>query len=281
MGHRAHRLWQSRQTPTGLYRGSACNTQTTPTCRFAPVPINPCAPTLQLHTTTPGAFRGPSPAWSQRAGSSPSGSHLPREYLEIARIFFANSGRRPAVLFESMDFPPTPPLDPHLLRVQQLFVQHRESLLAYVCSIEPNFSDAQDILQEVFLTLSRKAHAWTDGTNFLAWACTVSRYETLNFQRTRSRRTARLNEDVMELLYSGEIPTELRLQEYTSALQDCMDRLAPTARELILRRYHRNQSPAEIAAEMGWKPNAVSVALTRARHFLRECAGRLNPSPTV
>lgn len=180
-----------------------------------------------------------------------------------------------------MDFAPDRPLDPHLLRVQQLFLQHREALLAYVSSLEPNFSDAQDILQEVFLTLSRKAHAWTDGTNFLAWACTVSRYETLNFQRTRSRRTARLNEDVVDLLYGAEVPNEVSLQRQIATLQTCLSRLAPTARELIMRRYHRGQLPGEIASAIGWRPNAVRVALTRARQFLRECAERLSPASAL
>lgn len=180
-----------------------------------------------------------------------------------------------------MDFAPDLSIDPQLLRVQQLFLQHREALLAYVASIEPNFSDVQDILQEVFLTLSRKSHAWTDGTNFLAWACTVARYETLNFQRKRSRRAARLNEDVVELLYGAEVPNEIGLQQQIATLQTCLGRLAPTARELVIRRYHRAESPTEIASQIGWKPNAVSVALNRARHFLKECSDRLSPAPTL
>ena len=180
-----------------------------------------------------------------------------------------------------MDFSPNLALDPQLLRVQQLFLQHQEALLAYVASMEPNFSDAQDILQEVFLVLSRKAHAWTDGTNFLAWACTVARYEVRNLQRKRSRQTARLNEDVVDLLYSAELPNEGPIQQQIATLQTCLGRLAPTARELVIRRYHRDQLPAEIASEMGWKPNAVSVALTRARHFLRECLERPSPVSTL
>jgi RNA polymerase sigma-70 factor (ECF subfamily) len=159
----------------------------------------------------------------------------------------------------------------HTLYVQQLFVQHQQAVLGYVLSIEPNFADAQDIVQEVFLAVSRKAQTWSAGTDFFAWVCTVARYETLQFQRTRSRRTARLDENVIELLYSAEAVDEAEWQHRVDVLRRCLDRLAPRARELVRRRYHGAQMPEQIAKGIGWTVNAVRVALTRARGVLREC----------
>lgn len=161
--------------------------------------------------------------------------------------------------------------DAHTLHVQQLFVRHQQAVLGYVLSIEPNFADAQDVVQEVFLTISRKAHTWTADTDFLAWVCTVARYETLNFQRTRARRAARLDEDVVALLHAGEVADEAAFQRRVSALQRCLGRLAPRAHELVWMRYHGAQMPEQIAPAVGWTANAVRVALTRARQFLREC----------
>jgi RNA polymerase sigma-70 factor (ECF subfamily) len=159
----------------------------------------------------------------------------------------------------------------HTLRVQQLFVQHQQAVLGYVLSIEPNFADAQDILQEVFLAVSRKARTWLAGTDFFAWVCTVARYETLHFQRTRARRTGHLDEDVIELLHAAEPVDESRWQQRVDALRRCLDRLAPRAKELVWRRYHGAQMPEQIAAGIGWTVSAVRVGLTRARGVLREC----------
>jgi len=169
--------------------------------------------------------------------------------------------------------------DPHTLLVQQLFVRHQQVLLGYVLSIEPNFADAQDIVQEVFLIISRKARTWTAGTDFLGWACTVARYETLNFQRTRARRVERLDEDVVELLHAGGVPDEAGFQRRMAALQRCIGRLAPRARELVWMRYHGAQMPEQIAPTVGWTVNAVRVALTRARQFLRECLEQQSSIP--
>jgi len=162
----------------------------------------------------------------------------------------------------------------HALHVQQLFVRHQQTVLGYVLSVEPNFADAQDIVQEVFLAVSRKAQTWSAGTDFLAWACTVARYETLRFQRTRERRRTRLDEDVIELLHGAEVVDAVEWKRHVDALRRCLDRLAPRAKELIWRRYHAAQMPEQIATAIRWTANAVRVALTRARDALRDCMER-------
>ena len=81
----------------------------------------------------------------------------------------------------------------------------------------------------------------------------------------------RLDEDVIELLYPAEAVDESEWQQRVEDLRRCLDRLAPRAKELIWKRYHGAQMPEQIAAGIGWKVNAVRVALTRARDVLREC----------
>ena len=76
---------------------------------------------------------------------------------------------------------PTP--SDHTLQVQRLFVQHQQVVLYYVLTIEPNLGDAQDNVQEAFLTVSRKAETYALGTNFPAWACTVARYQANSHPR--------------------------------------------------------------------------------------------------
>jgi RNA polymerase sigma-70 factor (ECF subfamily) len=117
-----------------------------------------------------------------------------------------------------MEDHPTP--SDHTLQVQRLFVQHQQVVLYYVMTIEPNLGDAQDIVQETFLTVSRKAGTYAQGTNFPAWACTVARYQALQFQRTRARAAARLDDDVMEMLYGEDGARPEILEPRTRALKE-------------------------------------------------------------
>lgn len=162
------------------------------------------------------------------------------------------------------------PDDIHKLRVQQLFMLHQQALLAYLLSLVPKLPDAQDLLQDVFLVVSRKAETWCEGTKFLPWACAIARYEALHLARSNKRGFVPLDADVLELLHT-EQPRVDKLESQIDLLKKCLYRLSPRARELVLLRYHASQMPDAIAVSMNWSVGAVRVALTRARQALREC----------
>ncbi|HEX4264625.1 MAG TPA: sigma-70 family RNA polymerase sigma factor [Verrucomicrobiae bacterium] len=158
------------------------------------------------------------------------------------------------------------------MRVQQLFVKHQLGLRAFILSLEPNFTDAEDLLQEVFLVVTRKANEFQEGTNFFAWACTIARYKLLELLRRRARSQA-LSEEVIEALCAVE--TEHAFDDSRVAiLQQCLEQLAPKARQMMFLRYYGEHSPAQIARLVSWTPNAVRVALSRARTVLQECLER-------
>ena len=124
----------------------------------------------------------------------------------------------------------------HTLRVQQLFVAHQGSVLAFILSLQPGFAEADDILQETFLVISRKADAYAPGTNFLAWACTIARFKVLEFRRRQVQQAARISDAAIESL-CADLPEEGFFDSRLGALRDCLHKLAPRARE--------PQAPAE------------------------------------
>ncbi len=134
----------------------------------------------------------------------------------------------------------------------------------------PRLQDAQDLLQEVFLIISRKADTWSDGTNFLAWACAIARYEALHLARSNQRVIVPLDADVLEML-QAEPPAVDHLEQQIERLKECLQRLSPRSRELVMLRYHASQMPEAIAGSLNWSVGAVRVALTRAKQALREC----------
>jgi RNA polymerase sigma-70 factor (ECF subfamily) len=158
------------------------------------------------------------------------------------------------------------------MRVQQLFVKHQLGLRAFILSLEPNFTDAEDLLQEVFLVVTRKANEFEEGTNFFAWGCTIARYKLLELLRRRARAQA-LSEEVIEALCAVE-PEQPFEDSRLAILQQCLEQLAPKARQMMYLRYYGEHSPAQIARLVSWTPNAVRVALSRARTVLQECLER-------
>ncbi len=175
----------------------------------------------------------------------------------------------------------SPPICKHTLRVQQLFARHQQGLLAFVLTLEPRLDDAHEIVQEAFLTVSRKASDWIDGTNFFAWACTIARYTALQFRGARERRVVVLADDVIDLMASTRTRQLVDYEHRIAALADCMNRLAPRAQRLVTLRFHEGRLPEEIASIVGWSVNSVRVALTRAKAVLRDCWDRQMQSEAI
>jgi RNA polymerase sigma-70 factor (ECF subfamily) len=164
----------------------------------------------------------------------------------------------------------------HTLQVQQLFVQHQGRLRAFVLSLTPDFATAEDVIQETFLIVTRKAAEFAPGTNFPAWARRIAVFTLLSHIRDRQRGPLPLAADVLEALAAAAPPDddEARHLQEISLLRNCLERLAPAARELVRLRYFGEHLPEEIAQMRSQSVNAINVTLSRARATLRQCMER-------
>lgn len=162
----------------------------------------------------------------------------------------------------------------HLTAVQQLFIEHQPGIRAYILSIVRDFTLAQDVLQETFLKITRKAAHFQLGTNFMAWACTIARFESLTSLRRASK--LGLESTTLDMLAASQESETLEIR--TDWLAACLKKLTPTVQRLLHLRYQDALKPAEIARLVKWTPNSVCVATSRARTELRKCIERLQAS---
>ena len=157
----------------------------------------------------------------------------------------------------------------HQLLVQRLFVKHQSVVKAYILSLLPSLTDAEDALQETFLTVSAKAAAFEEGTNFVAWACTIARFKVLEARRKLNDPRA-ITEEAIDAL-AEDVPEPLFFEEQIDAVRNCLDRLAPRAKQIVWLRYHGGLSCEDVGRQVGWGAAAVRVALAKARNVLRTC----------
>jgi RNA polymerase sigma-70 factor, ECF subfamily len=168
---------------------------------------------------------------------------------------------------ENKDLTPT-----DIEQVQMLFVRHESAIRAFVRALLPSFAEADDVLQETFLTVSRRAESFEIGTNFVAWACGIARLKVLEHYRQHKRAT--LLSEAAIIALADDAPQESMIQSREAALVLCLEKIAPKARDLLWRRYTSRQSSVEIATGTGMTSTAVRVALSKTRAFLRDCVSR-------
>lgn len=162
----------------------------------------------------------------------------------------------------------TPSHPPH----HSLFLQHAATVRGFVFGLVMDRAAADDVFQEVFLTVVQRSGDFRPDGNFLAWVRGIARNKVLEYYRRQRLQSLPFDEELLELLVEATDEREPQWERRREALSRCLERLAPRAREIVDLRYaEQSLSPPEIAARLSWTTNAVHVALARARAFLREC----------
>ena len=164
--------------------------------------------------------------------------------------------------------PPT-----HTEQVKQLFVRHTGLLHGFIASLCGDLVLAEDILQEVFLVVSKRAADFALGTDFPAWARAIARLKTMEHLRARSRDRRMLSDETLAAL-EASAPGLDEWQSQREALHRCLDQLTPGQRQLATLAYGDGLSPQQIAERKAQSANVVHVMLSKLRRILRECVLR-------
>ncbi len=158
----------------------------------------------------------------------------------------------------------------------RLLTEHQSPLRAYILSLMPNYTDTQDVLQDVNVVLWENRGSFELGTNFKAWAYQVVRYRVIN-ERKKLRRNSWLvfDDDVANMLAGeGDQYTSDRMESRRQALRHCLEKLRPQDRALLRARYTSETNLERFATESGSRPGTLRVALYRLRAALRRCIDR-------
>jgi len=154
-----------------------------------------------------------------------------------------------------------------------LMADHQPRLLGYIRSLVADEHSTKDILQETNVTLLKKSRDFEVGTNFTAWSFRIAYFEVLTWRRRCGRDKLQFGDDLVESLAATVEETAPGYDDRLEALRRCIGELPDRQREVIQRRYLDNESVQGIADDLGFRANAASQLLFRARLNLLKCMG--------
>lgn len=153
----------------------------------------------------------------------------------------------------------------------RLWTQAHPAIAGYVAAVVTDPHAADDVLQEVALTLLRKFAEYDPARPFTAWAMGVAKTAILTERRDRTRAWTRLRPATVESLeqvWQEVLPT---VDARRGALSECLRGVTGRSRDLLALRYEEAVEPQDIADRLGMTAVAVRVALSRVRAALQTC----------
>ena len=155
-----------------------------------------------------------------------------------------------------------------------LFARHERAVRAVVRSMLPSSRDVDDVMQEVGLACWHKFADFRPDDSadaFFKWACLVARYEVLKYRRKQARDRLVLSDETIRLL-SGDAEQRVNAMENERlALEDCLGKLQPADRRLVLSVHSRGDSVARIARQLGQSIRRLYSRVNVLRDILGEC----------
>lgn len=156
------------------------------------------------------------------------------------------------------------------------FLENRDVILSFIYALTRDYDVAEEIFQNVAVSILQTSGQAVQVDNFLGWAREVARHRVADHYRQSTRRTALIQpswamvETVAQAFTENEAAPEANHERMKSLLA-CLERLTGRSRDVIEGFYRRRQSVRELAATLDWKENSVKVALSRARKQLADC----------
>jgi RNA polymerase sigma-70 factor, ECF subfamily len=163
----------------------------------------------------------------------------------------------------------------------ELIRPYERTVFLTAVSVLRDSTEAEDAAQEAMIKAYRALASFRGDAKFSTWLTTI----TLNEARSRLRKSARVRveslddtgqgqeEDFTPFLVADwrEIPSEtLEREELAQQIQNAIEGLPPSYREVFLLRDKEEMSIEEIAQALDVTANLVKVRLFRARMMLQK-----------
>jgi RNA polymerase sigma-70 factor (ECF subfamily) len=153
----------------------------------------------------------------------------------------------------------------------ELFDRHGKALFRYAFALTHDADDAQDLVQETFMTAWRRlADIHLVGDSMLPWLIVACRNHGANLQRSKAVRASAPIEDADGAGAGDGTLDRLQHAEELAWIQQAIDGLGETDRRIAELCLHEGLDYRAAAAQLGLSVSVITKRIHRTRTRLRE-----------
>jgi RNA polymerase sigma-70 factor, ECF subfamily len=148
----------------------------------------------------------------------------------------------------------------------------RTAVFAQLLAGIGSFHDAEDVLQEVAVSVAKNYGTYDPSRPFIAWALGITRNHMLMYFRRYNRDRLVFNDELVNVIgqHIASLAKE-SIDHRREELHYCLNQLDGRRRRLIELRYSSGLSIDQMAESLGKSVAAVKGSLHRVRRVLEQC----------
>lgn len=152
-----------------------------------------------------------------------------------------------------------------------LLLANQNRFYGYILSLVPNYSDADDIFQEMVIVMCRKFKDFKPNSNFVAWGLEIARNKIMNYRQKRHNSNTLFNTILVHKIEERSSKFVGEMEERANALENCIAKLSEYDRQLLKLRYEMCKKISDISKQIGRPIHGLYKAFARIHLALRLC----------
>ena len=155
--------------------------------------------------------------------------------------------------------------------LERLFARTQVRVFRYVMRVVKNQAIAEELLNEVFLSVWQNAKSYEGRSEPLTWMLSIAHNKAISALRKKTEVLGVIDDAARGLVAEEDTPdVAAQKQDKSAKIRACIAELSPDHRTILDLVYYQEQSVAEVAEVLGIPENTVKTRMFYARKKLSE-----------
>ena len=156
-------------------------------------------------------------------------------------------------------------------RLTRLWLEAEPAVRAYVAAAVSGHHDAEDVVQQVALTVARRFDEYHAGRPFVAWVLWLAKSRVIDHYRKQGCERRVFSDGLLDHFAAALATQQKETPARQEALERCLEKLPEKSRRMLELRYEEDSSVEEVASALQSTAGSVRVMLFRIRNLLADC----------
>lgn len=157
------------------------------------------------------------------------------------------------------------------LAMKSFYARHHVRLFRFLVRITRREATAEELMNEVFLEIWRKAGGYEGRSAVTTWMLSIAHHKAISSLRKRGEDALDEEDSGSDMADDDDDPeVALQKQNKSKVMRACMDKLSAEHRTILDLVYYHDKSVAEASEILGIPENTVKTRMFYARKRLAE-----------